>query len=637
MSARTVAAAIIAVTACAAFGAATPAPARCDTLARDPHSQSRPDEARVTHADIDWTVDFERRELRGAVTWSFERTDTGVDSLVLDTRGLAIESVEAPAAGSRRFGLAEEHPLLGRALVVHLEPNDTRVTIRYRTSAESAALQWLDPGQTAEKSHPFLFSQAQAILARTMLPCQDTPAVRITYAATVRTPRRLVAVMAARRVDAPDAGSRDDDSVELGVHRFEMPQPIPSYLIAIAVGDIAFRPLGPRTGVFAEPSVLDRAAYEFADAEKMLTAAEALFGPYRWERYDVIVLPPSFPYGGMENPRLTFATPTVLAGDRSLVSLVAHELAHSWSGNLVTNATWADFWLNEGFTVYFERRIIEAVYGTERAEMEAVLGWEDLQKELQNLAPDETRLAQRSIARKDPDDGISSIAYEKGYLFLRLIEESVGRDTFDPFLRRWFDANAFTSRTTVDFERVLRRELFPGAAARARALGVSAWLYETGVPANAPRARSAAFDAAAAAARAFAAGKTRAADLPGRTWTTHEWLHFLHALPAKPPAELLRELDTAWGLTNSTNSEILAHWLEQSLRGGYTAVDAALERFLTTQGRRKFLEPLYKELVTTPEGKRRAEAIYAQARPLYHPISRETVDGVVGWQESAAR
>lgn len=608
-------------------------PARGDAPVRDPHSQSRPEEVRVTHADIDWTVDFERRELRGAVTWDFERVASSADSLVFDTRGLAIESVEAAGGGARRFRLADEHALLGRALVVHLDAADTRVTIRYRTGPESAALQWLDPAQTAEKTHPFLFSQAQAILARSMLPCQDSPAVRITYAANVRVPSGLVAVMAARRAGAPAGAAAGPGDAARGasdtIYRFEMPQPIPSYLIAIAVGDIAFAPLGPRTGVYAEPSVLDRAAYEFADTEKMLESAEALFGPYRWERYDIIVLPPSFPYGGMENPRLTFATPTVLAGDRSLVSLVAHELAHSWSGNLVTNATWADFWLNEGFTVYFERRIIEAVYGVERAEMEALLGWEDLHKEMKDLAPDDTRLAQRSIARKDPDEGITSIAYEKGCLFLRLIEEAVGRERFDPFLRRWFDANAFTSRTTTEFERVLRRELFAGQAARTRALGVSEWLYEPGIPDNAPRARSAALAAAADAARAFAAGRSRAAALPARAWTTHEWLQFLHALPPKPAAAQLRELDAAWALTNTTNAEILAHWLEISLRAGYPDVDAALERFLTTQGRRKFLEPLYKELVRTPAGKRRALEIYTSARPLYHPIARETVDEIV--------
>ncbi|MFN0151208.1 MAG: M1 family metallopeptidase [bacterium] len=628
------------VTLAALMALAETAPARADAPARDPHSQSRPDEVRVTHADIDWTVDFERRELRGAVAWSFERVAPSAESLVFDTRGLAIESVEGARGDARRFDLAYEHPLLGRALVVHLEPDDQRITIRYRTGPESAALQWLDPAQTAEKTQPFLFSQAQAILARTMLPCQDSPAVRITYSANVRVPRGLVAVMAARSAGAPSlaaAGPGDaaPDARDT-IYRFEMPQPIPSYLIAIAVGDIAFAPLGPRTGVYAEPSVLDRAAYEFADTEKMLESAEALFGPYRWERYDIIVLPPSFPYGGMENPRLTFATPTVLAGDRSLVALIAHELAHSWSGNLVTNATWADFWLNEGFTVYFERRIIEAVYGVERAEMEALLGWEDLHKELKQLAPDDTRLVQRSIARKDPDEGITSIAYEKGCLFLRLIEEAVGRERFDPFLRRWFDTNAFTSRTSAEFERVLRRELFAGQAARTRALGVSGWLYEPGLPDNAPRARSAALDAAADAARAFAAGRTRAAALPARGWTTHEWLQFLHALPPKLTVAQLRELDAAWALTNTTNNEILAHWLEISLRGGYAEIDAALARFLTTQGRRKFLEPLYKELVETSHGKRRAGEIYAEARPLYHPISRATVDEILGWTERAA-
>jgi len=363
----------------------------------------------------------------------------------------------------------------------------------------------------------------------------------------------------------------------------------------------------------------------------MIDATEKLYGPYRWERYDLLVLPPSFPFGGMENPRLTFATPTVLAGDRSLVALVAHELAHSWSGNLVTNRTWSDFWLNEGFTVFLERRIVEAVYGPEVAEMGAVLGKQDLVQEMPTLEAGFTALYNQSLEGRDPDDAFSDVPYEKGYLFLRLLDEAVGRETFDRFLRGWFDANAFQSRTTQDFERAVRQDLLGGDAAEATRLRVHEWLYEPGLPENAPEPRSPAFDRIDAAAAAFVGGEQGATDLPGNAWTTPEWLHFLRALPANLPVNRMADLDAAWSLTDTGNSEILMQWLLQSIRSGYGAADPALESFLTRQGRRKFLKPLYTELAGTPEGKRRALAIYEKARPGYHSVSSGTIDEILGW------
>jgi hypothetical protein len=411
-----------------------------------------------------------------------------------------------------------------------------------------------------------------------------------------------------------------------------MPQAIPSYLVAIAVGEIVFRELGPRCGVYTEPSVLDAAAYEFADTEAMIEATERLYGPYRWERFDVLVLPPSFPFGGMENPRLTFATPTVLAGDRSLVSLVAHELAHSWSGNLVTNATWNDFWLNEGFTVFLERRIVEAVYGPERAEMGAVLGKQDLLVDFPVLPPGFTALHNTSLSGRNPDDAFSHVPYEKGYLFLRLLDEAVGRERFDAFLRRWFDGNAFRSCSTPDFERALRDDLFAQEPGRLDELGIHEWLYEPGLPANVPEPRTAAFDRTGAAATAFVAGEQAAADLPGKDWSTQEWLHFLRALPEDLPTEKMAELDTAWSLTGGGNAEIRMQWLLQAIRSGYAAADAAVEEFLCSQGRRKFLKPLYAELASTPEGKRRAVAIYERARPTYHAVSSGTIDELLDFE-----
>jgi leukotriene-A4 hydrolase len=427
-------------------------------------------------------------------------------------------------------------------------------------------------------------------------------------------------VMSADHVQADD---------EHGIYRFDMPQPIPSYLIALAVGDLAFRTLGPRTGVYAEPSVVAGAASEFVDTEAMIKAVETRYGPYRWGRYDLLVLPPSFPFGGMENPKLTFATPTILAGDRSLVSLVAHELAHSWSGNLVTNATWRDFWLNEGFTVYLERRIIEDVFGPDRAAMEAVLGLRELREELATFPPRE-QVLHIDLSGRDPDEGMTRIPYEKGALFLTTVEHAFGRERFDTFLRDYFDHFAFQSIRTADFERDLQDKLLKTDSAAAAKIDVHAWLHEPGLPPGFPEPKSSRFEGVATAARDWLDGKTSADRLATQGWSTHEWLHFLQSLPLELPPEKMSELDKAFSLTASGNSEITQQWLLMAIRNQYAPADPRLEAFLTSIGRRKFLMPLYGELKKTAEGTTRAKAIYAKARPFYHPIAIESVDRLLG-------
>ncbi|HEX2189168.1 MAG TPA: M1 family metallopeptidase [Longimicrobiaceae bacterium] len=413
--------------------------------------------------------------------------------------------------------------------------------------------------------------------------------------------------------------------------RFRLDQPVPPYLIALGVGDLAFRSLGPRTGVYTEPAMLDRAAAEFVDLEKMVSAAESLYGPYRWGRYDILVLPPSFPFGGMENPRLTFATPTILAGDRSLVSLVAHELAHSWSGNLVTNATWSDFWLNEGFTTYFENRIMEALYGPERAAMLANLGWQELQETVEDVGgrehPD-TRL-HIDLAGRDPDAGMTEIAYEKGATFLRTIEEAVGRERWDAYLRSYFDRHAFQPMTTERFLEDLRANLIRGDSALERRIGLQEWVYGTGVPANAVVRRSDAFARVEAEAQRFASG-TPAAQLRTQGWTTQEWQHFLGALPEELTAARLADLDRAFRLSQQGNSEILFAWLVKAVNNRYQPAVPVVEEFLTSQGRRKFVAPLFTALMAEGEwGEPIARRIYQRARPLYHPVTSGTVDTIV--------
>ena len=468
--------------------------------AGDLHSYATPDEIVVRHLELDWDVRFDRRVLEGTATLQVERLVEEAERLVLDTRDLAIAAVEESADGTTwtaaPFTLGDADPVLGAPLAVTLSPTATRVRVAYATSPEASGVQWLEPSQTAGGTHPFMFTQSQAIHARTWIPLQDSPGVRVTYDATVRTPPALRAVMsAATDLDAPLDGE----------FRFEMRQPIPSYLVALAVGDLAFRPMSDRTGVYAEPTMVAAAAAEFDDTEAMMAATERLYGPYRWERYDLLVLPPSFPFGGMENPRLTFATPTVIAGDKSLVALVAHELAHSWSGNLVTNATWRDFWLNEGFTVYLERRILEAIFGRARVDMEATLDRQTLAEELARLDPAD-QILHVDLAGRDPDDGMTQVPYLKGERFLRLLEDTVGRERFDIFLRDYFDHFAFQSITTSDFVAYLDEHLLSDPEQRAL-LQVATWLEEPGLPDNAPRAESDALSRVEAQAAGWVGGE----------------------------------------------------------------------------------------------------------------------------------
>ncbi|MCB9748585.1 MAG: M1 family metallopeptidase [Myxococcales bacterium] len=612
----------------------------------DPHSHARPDQVRVTHMDLDWDVDFDAAALRGTASLWLAREDARAP-LILDTRGLTIEAVEVGAGGApdlsgsfddaarslawreASFELGASEPVLGRALTIALPGDATRVRVRYATTQDATGLQWLEPAQTAGKRHPFLFSQSQAIHARTWIPCQDSPGARVTYTARVRAPAPHVAVMSADMVDGTQPSAADGARA----FRFAMSQPVPAYLIALAVGELGRAELGPRTAVWADPAALAAAADEFADMERMLELAEGLYGPYAWGRYDVLVLPPAFPFGGMENPRLTFATPTIIAGDRSLNSLIAHELAHSWSGNLVTNATWEDLWLNEGFTVYFERRIVEASYGPARAAMEAMLGLQELEAELAGelaARPDDQRL-RVTLAGRDPDETFSSIAYEKGALLLTALERAYGRETFDAFLRGWFDRHRFGAVTTADFEAYARRELLEPREALpgARVPSLREWIHGPGLPADAPRASSPAFADVDRELAAFLAGTTSARALNTSGWVTQQWQHLLRALPESVTPAQLASLDEAYALTQTRNAEIACEWLTIAARVRYAPALPRLERFLIEVGRRKFLMPLYGALLTTPEGRAQALEIYARARPGYHAISRASVDALL--------
>jgi leukotriene-A4 hydrolase len=599
-------------------------------FAEDFHSYANPNETRVTHVDLDWNVLFEQKILQGTATLTVERAaplKTRLGNLILDTRDLRIEKVETSTSGkvfqNARFSLGAADKILGAPLSITLPSGTKFVRVHYSTSPQASGLQWLAPEQTAGKRQPFMFSQAQAIHARSFIPLQDSPQIRVTYSARIRTPKNLLAVMS--------AAGNSQNSQRNGDYRFTMSKPIPSYLIAIAVGDLQFKSLGTRTGVYTEPSMIEKSAYEFADTEKMVEATERIYGPYAWGRYDILVLPPSFPFGGMENPMLTFATPTILAGDRSLVSLVAHELAHSWSGNLVTNATWRDFWLNEGFTTYLERRIIEAVYGKPRREMEAFLGRRSLEEELKDLE-ERDEILHVDLKGRDPDEGFTGVPYEKGALFLRFLEEKFGREKFDRFVKNYFAAHAFQSITTESFVDYLQKNLIAQNPNLISLSDIEQWIEKSGLPANAPQPVSDAFAKVEVQANNFLNGKAAADALTTKNWTTQEWLHFLKTMPENLGAEKMARLDRAFNFTRTGNSEIAFQWLMMAIKNDYEPADARLEEFLVGIGRRKFVRPLFAELVKTPEGKKRADEIYRKARAGYHPITQASVDQILNWK-----
>ncbi len=595
--------------------------------ARDNASYARPLEARVHHVALDLAVDFDAKRIGGTATLDIDRKP-GAKEIILDDKGLEIASVADGKGQALDWKVGAPDQTLGSPLAVALRPDTERLVIKYKSAPDAGALQWLTPEQTAGKRRPYLFSQGQAIENRSWIPTQDSPGIRQTWEATIRVPAGLTAVMSAPKAAEPITQGGET------VFSYKMDHSVAPYMIAIAVGDLAFRELGPRTGVWTEPAMLDRAAAELADTEKMVAAAEKLYGPYRWGRYDLLVLPPAFPYGGMENPTLTFLTPTFIAGDKSLVGLVAHELAHSWSGNLVTNATWADSWLNEGFTSYFENRIMEAIYGSKRATQEAALSFDDMEKALAEEGRN-APITRLNLPGEEavPDGGATGIIYDKGAVFLRTLEKIVGRERWDAYLRSYFDRHAFQPMTSARFLADLRQNLVKSDEALEARLQLDNWVYKPGLPPNAARPDPAAFADVDRAVRVFAGG----GPVPGAfgDWTTAEKLRFLNRLPQKMAAARLDSLDKALRLSQAGNQEVLFAWLDLAVGNRYDPALPSLERFLMSQGRGKFVRPLIQALARDRSwGRPIAERIYAKARPLYHPIVTRDLDEL-GLQETS--
>ncbi|WP_338243355.1 M1 family metallopeptidase [Aurantiacibacter hainanensis] len=607
------------------------APVLTSAEAQDEFTYARPLEARVTHVALDLDLDFEGQRVEGTATLDVEAAEDASE-IVLDSDGLIIGGITDGNGNQLDYEIGESDPEKGEPITVQLGeltgPGLQQIVIDYASGPEAEALQWLEPEQTAGGEYPFVFSQGQAILNRTWIPTQDSPGIRQTWEARITAPKPLEVVM---------SGISRGDPEDVGENRrafeFVMENSIPPYLIAIAAGNLEFAELGPRSGVWAEPEVLEEAAAELTDTEAMIDAAEEIYGPYRWGRYDMIVLPPAFPYGGMENPVMTFLTPTFIAGDRSNTGLIAHELAHSWSGNLVTYSSWRDGWLNEGVTSYFESRISESVFGEKRANQEYALSYASLVEAIEEQGADNPNTAMRTPEGISPFDTVGEAIYDKGTVFLRTMETIIGRERFDEFMRGWFDRHAFQPATSEMFLAELREYVVQDDEELEEQLMLDGWVYGTGLPENAVAPDPQAFAEVDGAAQDYAADGT----LPGtdtwRSWTGAEQQRFLQELPEEMSADELAALNEQLALSETGNNEVLFLWLEAALRNEYRPAVPQAEEFLAAVGRNKFVEPLFKALWETGDwGRPIATRIYNDTRGGYHSYTRNQVDPIVGYE-----
>lgn len=586
---------------------------------KDEHSYAEPEKAVVKHLDLEISVDFDTQTISGKASWDIENTGKG-NEIVFDENTLAISKVTlGDDEKETKFSLGDATEYHGKPLRVTIAPDTKKVNIYYKTTKDAIALQWLRPEQTADKKYPFVFSQGESVWTRTWVPCQDSPGIKFTYDAKVTVPKHLMAVMSAVNPQQKN---------DTGIYTFKQDKPITSYMVAIAVGDIAFKPIDGRTGVYAEHSLLDKAAWEFGELGKMVDAAEKLFGPYRWGRYDVLVLPPSFPYGGMENPNLTFLTPGVIAGDRSLTSLLAHELGHSWSGNLVTNATWDDVWLNEGFTTYVEHRIGEAVFGVNEARMQDVMSRKVLSDNMTEYGKNhpDTKL-KVNVSGRNPDDSLSDIPYEKGYAFLQTVELAVGREAFDKFITDYFNSHAFRSITTDDFLKYFDAHLIKGDKALADKIKAEEWILKPDIPANIPAAVSEDFNRIDAIQKTWR--ETGVKGLSEKIKSTNEKQHFIDYLPKDITAAEMKALDDEFHFTEKGNFVIKRQWFAIAIRQQYQPAYPEIEKFMIATSRTGSLMTLYKEMIKTPEGKAWAKQIFDKAKSGYHATTVEAVGNLL--------
>lgn len=577
----------------------------------DPHSYADLLQGQIAHIDLHIQTDFDAHILK--IVADYQLTGPVNGSLFLDTAG--IDLLKALSNGQElQWEFDRQDELLGERLHLRELNGIESFSLVFNTTKQARALQWLPAVQTAGGEHPFLYSQCQAIHARSILPCQDTPAVRFTFSAKVEVPKALTAVMAAEQVGIEE---RDENRV----FQFEMPQSIPSYLFAIGVGNLDFRELGPRTGVYAEPELIEGAAWEFAENEEKIVEAEKLLGPYLWGRYDLLILPPSFPYGGMENPRLTFLTPTAILGNRGQTTLITHELAHAWTGNLVTNATWEDFWLNEGWTTYAETRITEVLEGKENADLKAVYDEQRLFEVMERVGMDSdlTRLKVPADG-SDPDAATTIIPYYKGCFFLKECEYALGRERFDTFIHKYTGRYQFQSLTTEAFLDFLKAEL-PDVFEQ---IDVQEWIYEPGLTEIRHRPQSALYDEVQEVLKAYTQGirptRGQVAD-----WQRYQTLSFLQALPKQIPVEDCKFFEDILGLKDKNDAALYSYFYATCINSGYQEILPKVEEYLGRIGRMLYILPIFRAMVASDWAKVQARQILEQVQARQHKITVHVV------------
>lgn len=585
----------------------------------DLHSFANYHEIHFKHLSLDLAVSFDQKQISGTATWFYEKINKSNNYIILDTRDLFVEKVLDQNGEILRFELGDVVEHLGQSLIIDVKDSAGAVQIFYKTKPSSEALQWLEAEQTFGKKQPFLYTQSETIYARSWIPTPDGPGVRFTYDATVEVPKGMMALMSATNPQSKNAN---------GIYQFQMEQEIPAYLLALAVGDVQFKAINDRTGVYAESSILEKSWNEFKEIDKMVDVAESLYGPYKWGRYDMLVLPFGFPFGGMENPILTFLTPTIISGDRTLLNLIAHELAHSWSGNLVTNKTWEDFWLNEGFTVYFERRITEAIHGKDYVDMLWSLALQDLKASIDFLPERDTWL-KLDLKDRHPDVGLTDIPYDKGALFLRKVEETIGREHMDKFLIQYFEHFAFQTISTEEFIDYFKEHVLKDHPDWAKEINIKGWIYGPGLPDNHPTFEVKRFEAVNESITKSLETPSHIAAIDHSEWSTYEYLHFLKGIQKDAHLDLLEAIEKEWHLTDSENMEILCVWLEMSIEQEYKPAYARLDLFLNQVGRMKFLEPLYDALKKSSLGALGTQKLYEQKSHNYHPIARMEIEHIL--------
>ncbi len=594
-------------------------------LAKDVHSYANIEDIRTKHLHLELDVNFENKKIYGIAR--HEMSDHNVNQAIFDIKGLEIIKITTGIKNENNvdFTIGEYSEQMGRALNVAIN-NDTKfINIYYQTTEKTEALDWLAPEQTTGKQHPYLYTQGQAILTRSWIPLQDSPLNRITYSADVKVPQGVIALMSAK-----NPRERNDDNL----YHFEMKQRIPSYLIALAVGDMVYSSLGDNCGVYSEKELAEDCIYEFIDLPKMIAAASAIYGEYQWDQYDIVMLPYSFPFGGMENPRLTFANPTLLTGDRSSTSVIAHELAHSWSGNLVTNATWDDFWLNEGFTVYFENRIMEALYGKEEADILATIEYQDLLESIETIEnsehPEDSHLKLHLDGRA-PDDGMTDIAYVKGAFFLRTLEQAAGRELLDEFLNNYFVKHSFQSITTEDFLSDLKKDLLEPHNIEFNA---EEWIYQPGMPENHAEITSPRLNKMIQLANDLNEGGKIDKAFENKTrgdFTTQEWLAFVRTLNSSTPHSVMLALNNQFKFSIEGNSILKSDWFKLCARAGFRDVQDDMQAFLVKIGRRWLVEGVYQELMNSNSKSDHlfARETFKKASSSYHFVTRTTIAEIV--------